>query len=119
MKPSLLKSYISRQQTQAGAVRARAKRQRADVQRQDALQWIWQVFPTRSGNLPLTIPTSVRSAAYKALETDPRASPILLPSHKDLPPAYIVACGLDPLRDDAFLYERLLKEAGVPVKLDT
>ncbi|KAJ7116974.1 hypothetical protein C8R44DRAFT_738840 [Mycena epipterygia] len=32
----------------------------------------------------------------------------LLSSHEDIPPAYVQIAGLDPLRDEAFLYERLL-----------
>ncbi|KAI0266777.1 Alpha/Beta hydrolase protein [Gloeopeniophorella convolvens] len=39
-------------------------------------------------------------------------SPILASSHANLPPAFLQVCGLDPLRDDGFLYERLLREAG-------
>ena len=39
-------------------------------------------------------------------------SPVLASSHANLPPAFFQICGLDPLRDDAFLYDRLLREAG-------
>ena len=35
-----------------------------------------------------------------------------------LPPAYLQACGLDPLRDDALIYEKLLKEKGVRTRMD-
>ncbi|KAH6724390.1 alpha/beta hydrolase fold-3 domain-containing protein [Leptodontidium sp. 2 PMI_412] len=39
--------------------------------------------------------------------------------HKDLPPAYFQVCGLDPLRDEALIYERVLREeSGVKTKLD-
>ncbi|EMD36102.1 hypothetical protein CERSUDRAFT_96328 [Gelatoporia subvermispora B] len=36
----------------------------------------------------------------------------------DLAPAYFQICGLDPIRDEGFLYEQLLKESGVKTKLD-
>ncbi|KAI9458575.1 Alpha/Beta hydrolase protein [Lactarius psammicola] len=44
--------------------------------------------------------------------TDPELSPVLASSHANLPPTFFQICGLDPLRDDSFLYERLLREAG-------
>ncbi|GJJ13701.1 hypothetical protein Clacol_007957 [Clathrus columnatus] len=50
--------------------------------------------------------------------TNPEVSPLLSESFEGLPPTYIQICGLDLLRDEAFLYEKLLKEAGVPTKVD-
>ncbi|KAJ6559254.1 Alpha/Beta hydrolase protein [Mycena vulgaris] len=47
---------------------------------------------------------------------DPEVSPLLYPSHKGLPPAVIQVCGMDPLRDEALLYESLLKKDGVKTK---
>ncbi|KAJ7162684.1 Alpha/Beta hydrolase protein [Mycena crocata] len=43
----------------------------------------------------------------------------LLADHSGIPPAYIQICGLDPLRDEAFLYARMVESkvdvyAGVP-----
>ncbi|KAJ7244632.1 alpha/beta-hydrolase [Mycena haematopus] len=49
--------------------------------------------------------------------TDLDVSP-LLADHAGLPPSYIQVCGLDPLRDEGLLYERLLREHGVRTKLD-
>jgi len=39
-------------------------------------------------------------------------SPVLASSHANLPPTFFQICGFDPIRDDAFLYDRLLREAG-------
>lgn len=39
-------------------------------------------------------------------------------NHKNFPPTYFVSCEMDPLRDDAFVMEAALKEAGVEVKHD-
>ncbi|KAG7088742.1 hypothetical protein E1B28_012710 [Marasmius oreades] len=55
---------------------------------------------------------------YNPPPSDPRYSPLLLSSHKDLPPAFFQVCGMDPWRDEAFLYEKVLKEAGVPTRLE-
>ncbi|KAL0577969.1 hypothetical protein V5O48_004005 [Marasmius crinis-equi] len=56
--------------------------------------------------------------SYNPDPTDTRFSPLLLDSHNGLPPAYLQVCGLDPLRDEGLLYEQVLREAGVPTKLD-
>ncbi|KAK7035484.1 hypothetical protein VNI00_011777 [Paramarasmius palmivorus] len=55
---------------------------------------------------------------YQAPPTDTRVSPLLLSSHRGLPPAFIQVAGLDPLRDEGLLYEKLLKEAGVRTRLE-
>lgn len=39
--------------------------------------------------------------------------------HHDLPPAYFQICGQDPLRDEALVYEKVLREEfGVKTKVD-
>ncbi|KAF9269571.1 hypothetical protein L218DRAFT_993598 [Marasmius fiardii PR-910] len=55
---------------------------------------------------------------YGAPPADPRASPLLLPSHKGLPKAFLMVCGLDPLRDEGLLYGKVLKAAGVETKVE-
>ncbi|KAF8521194.1 alpha/beta hydrolase fold-domain-containing protein [Hysterangium stoloniferum] len=50
--------------------------------------------------------------------SNPEVSPALAPSFDGLPPAYIQIAGMDPLRDEAFLYARLLREAGIATKID-
>lgn len=46
----------------------------------------------------------------------PLFSPLLHPNLGDLPPAFFQLGGLDPLRDEALIYERELKENGVLTK---
>ena len=54
--------------------------------------------------------------AHSILPDDPRVSPLRAADHTDLPPALVVAAGLDPLRDDALAYAAALEAAGVPVR---
>ncbi|KAJ7117020.1 Alpha/Beta hydrolase protein [Mycena epipterygia] len=73
----------------------------------------------------LKIPALLHPAAYRrsrahclqADPADPDLSP-LLSSYEDIPPSYIQIAGLDPLRDEAFLYERLVGESGTKTRLD-
>ncbi|KAK7908312.1 lipase 2 [Apiospora marii] len=61
------------------------------------------------------------------LRADPD-SPLFVPflfgersprGHRGLPPTYLQVCGLDPLRDEALIYERILREeADVRTRLD-
>ncbi len=61
---------------------------------------------------------SVTSVAgvYGASPTDPEAWPLLQKNHEGLPPAVLHICGMDPLRDEGILYNKVLKEAGVKTK---
>ena len=67
--------------------------------------------------MPIVL-TRAFTAWYKPDPTDTRYSPLLLETHQGLPPAYLQICGLDPLRDDGLIYEKVLREAGVPTKLE-
>ncbi|KAF8583008.1 hypothetical protein K439DRAFT_1617814 [Ramaria rubella] len=49
--------------------------------------------------------------------TSADVAPLLATSHKELPPTYFQICGLDPLRDEAFLYDKILRENEVPTKV--
>ncbi|KAI9870595.1 MAG: hypothetical protein M1830_004066 [Pleopsidium flavum] len=59
-------------------------------------------------------------ASYKPDRTSPLYSPFLHPNgHKNLPPTYFQICGMDPLRDEGLIYERVLREeCGVKTRLD-
>ncbi|MNQ85259.1 Carboxylesterase NlhH [compost metagenome] len=45
------------------------------------------------------------------------ALPGLAKNLKDLPPTYVVTCGVDPLRDGALDYANRLIATGIPVEL--
>jgi acetyl esterase/lipase len=48
----------------------------------------------------------------------PLASPLLFPTgHENLPRTYLQICGMDPLRDDSIIYERVLQECGVETRV--
>ena len=53
---------------------------------------------------------------HSILPDDPRVSPLRATDHTDLPPALVVAAGLDPLRDDALGYAAALSRSGVRVR---
>ena len=49
---------------------------------------------------------------------DPLNFPLMAGDLKNLPPAYVLACEYDTLRDDALLYAHRLQQAGNSVVLD-
>jgi acetyl esterase len=50
-------------------------------------------------------------------DVSPYAAPARAADLSGLPPAYILTCGLDPLRDEGLDYARRLMEADVPVEV--
>ena len=56
---------------------------------------------------------------YYVVDADvqsPKVSPLFEKDLKGLPPAYILTCGLDPLREEGRLYKRYLENNNVPVE---
>ncbi|RDW59268.1 hypothetical protein BP5796_12192 [Coleophoma crateriformis] len=58
--------------------------------------------------------------AYSPDPLNPLYSPLLWPNgHRNLPRSYFQVCGLDPLRDDGIIYERVLREEnGISTRID-
>ena len=59
---------------------------------------------------------------YKHVGADPHDKEVFTilatDKHAEFPPTYFTSAEFDPLRDDAFVMEAALKEAGVPTKHD-
>jgi len=57
-----------------------------------------------------------RYLALGATRGDPRCEPLTIENTKGLPPALLVNCEVDPLRDDVYHYAARLASGGVPVE---
>jgi acetyl esterase/lipase len=78
--------------------------------------------PPATGEKPLFLSVAEMQAyrRYYLADADPadvRASPLLAPDHRGLPPALIQVGEHDPLRADGVRYAETLRAAGVPVRL--
>lgn len=63
--------------------------------------------------------TDTSMQGLKPDTASPLFSPLLHPNLRDLPPAFFQLAGLDPLRDEGLLYERVLREENdVPTRLE-
>ncbi|EWY81581.1 hypothetical protein FOYG_15809 [Fusarium oxysporum NRRL 32931] len=59
------------------------------------------------------------TAAYKPDPNSPIAVPAVHPSgHSGIPPTYFQVCGLDGLRDESIIYERILQQDNISTRLD-
>ncbi|EXJ66471.1 uncharacterized protein A1O5_10623 [Cladophialophora psammophila CBS 110553] len=82
------------------------------------------MYLSRQQNKDAPVLTKANMDMYKeAYAPDPRSelwSPFNWPSgHAKLPPHYLQVCGLDLLRDEALIYERVLRrDYNIPTKVD-
>ncbi|KAJ7624734.1 Alpha/Beta hydrolase protein [Roridomyces roridus] len=80
------------------------------------------LFSFKQNEFATGLPAADVHWLYKQLggsPTSPDVSPFLHPVHAGLPPAVLQICGLDPLRDEALLYGKILKKEGVKTRVHT
>ncbi|KAJ4356666.1 uncharacterized protein N0V89_004702 [Didymosphaeria variabile] len=76
-------------------------------------------YDSRSDPVLKDLQPGMIEAIYKPEEKSPLWDPFNHPNeHKGVAKAYFQVCGLDPLRDEAVLYDRKLREAGVLTRFD-
>ncbi|KAI0077151.1 hypothetical protein K474DRAFT_1662085 [Panus rudis PR-1116 ss-1] len=87
----------------------------ADVEqyRSELLSW------EQNKDAPFLSMSNLRFSAklLKAPPSHPYHSVLLAPSHTGLAPAFLQICGLDPLRDEGILYEKVLSKDGVRTRM--
>ncbi|ERS95334.1 hypothetical protein HMPREF1624_08212 [Sporothrix schenckii ATCC 58251] len=82
------------------------------------------VYTSRDENKDAPILNAGAIALFRQLYEDDPLSPLMSPAvwpsgHKGQPPTYLQVAGMDPLRDEGLIYERMLREeAGVTTRLD-
>lgn len=70
--------------------------------------------PILGGLIKISMPPNLAGKA----SPDPLFSPLIHPNLKNLPPCYQQVGGLDPLRDEAIIWDRVLKENGNKTRLE-
>ena len=75
--------------------------------------------PCELGNAPLLITMFLATLEnYKPGPRCPRAFPVAMPVPSVMPRTYFQACGWDIMRDCTLVMEQVLRDGGVPTRLD-